>query len=185
MKKAKRSLAVLLAFVLLFSAGVSATASEKYRSGDVDGDKQITPVDARLTLRASIGLEQYEKDSVEFMAADVNGSGVVEPEDARMILRASVNLEDTERWHFKPGEYVLSLTADKTELEPGDTVTLTLHLKNCSNVACFQFVFFSDGPVSPVRLNSNRFSTEDGTDFTFDSNETNGAMNYSGMITTT
>ena len=61
--------------------------------GDVSGDGLVTAEDARLTLRAAVGLETYEKGSVEFLAADVDKSGVIEASDARSILRAAVGLE--------------------------------------------------------------------------------------------
>ena len=68
--------------------------------GDVDGDGTITPADARLALRASVGLFadgddtfDFGADSRPFLAADCDSSGAVEPGDARTILRASVGLE--------------------------------------------------------------------------------------------
>ena len=61
--------------------------------GDVDGDGEITASDARLALRASVKLEQYEEGSREFIAGDANRNGVIESEDARRILRVSVKLE--------------------------------------------------------------------------------------------
>ena len=64
------------------------------RPGDVDGDGTASSADARLALRASVGLEQYETGSAAFLAADVDGSGEIQPDDARLILRASVGLED-------------------------------------------------------------------------------------------
>ena len=68
--------------------------------GDVDGDGMITPADARLALRASVGLVADGADAVDFsagsrmfLAADCDSSGAIEPADARTILRASVKLE--------------------------------------------------------------------------------------------
>ena len=65
---------------------------KEHALGDVDGDGAVTPADARLALRASVRLEQYEPGSPEFLAADVDGDGTITPEDARMILRAAVRL---------------------------------------------------------------------------------------------
>ena len=64
-----------------------------YIRGDVDGNGSVTSADARLALRASVKLEKYGKDSVQFLAADVDGNGAIEASDARTILRASVKLE--------------------------------------------------------------------------------------------
>lgn len=68
--------------------------------GDVDGNGKITPADARLALRASVGLFAGESDAIAFgegsrmfLAADCDCSGKIEAGDARTILRASVGLE--------------------------------------------------------------------------------------------
>lgn len=62
-----------------------------YTPGDVDADNSISSSDARLTLRASVGLENL--DSVAAMAANVDGDATISSADARLILRASVGLE--------------------------------------------------------------------------------------------
>ena len=61
--------------------------------GDVSGDGEVTAEDARLALRAAVGLETYEKGSAEFLAADASRDGEITSEDARLILRAAVGLE--------------------------------------------------------------------------------------------
>ena len=61
-------------------------------AGDVDGDNQVTAYDARLALRASVGLEKYSKNSAKFKAADYDGDGSITSQDARSILRLSVGL---------------------------------------------------------------------------------------------
>ncbi len=65
--------------------------------GDVDGNGVISAADARLALRASVGLEKYEEGSVYYKAADINGEGL-SSSDARIILRASVGLESSLEW---------------------------------------------------------------------------------------
>ena len=62
-------------------------------AGDVDGDGVLTPADARLALRASVGLESFAPGSRQFLAADADHNGTLTPADARLILRASVGLE--------------------------------------------------------------------------------------------
>ena len=66
---------------------------QTYTLGDVDADGKITSADARLALRASVKLEQYEENSAPFLAADVDRSGMIEASDARLILRVSVKLD--------------------------------------------------------------------------------------------
>ena len=68
-------------------------------SGDVDSDGKTTPADARLTLRASVGLENYKPGSAAFTAADADRNGKIESADARLILRASVGLEKLSSAH--------------------------------------------------------------------------------------
>ncbi len=70
--------------------------------GDVDSDGRITAADARLALRASVGLYADEDATVSydfsrgtrpFLAADYDSSGKLEAGDARSILRVAVGLE--------------------------------------------------------------------------------------------
>ena len=72
----------------------------EFTLGDADGDGSITSADARLALRASVGLFEdgaavwdFSQGSRAFSAADCDGSGRIEAGDARTILRASVGLE--------------------------------------------------------------------------------------------
>ncbi|MBR0509023.1 MAG: hypothetical protein IJJ85_02810 [Clostridia bacterium] len=66
--------------------------------GDVNKDGSIGADDARLALRRSVDLENYEEGSDEFIACDVNADKSVGADDARQILRASVDLEDPAKW---------------------------------------------------------------------------------------
>ena len=61
--------------------------------GDVSGDGEVTAEDARLALRAAVGLETYAAGSTQFLAADATKDGAITAEDARLILRAAVGLE--------------------------------------------------------------------------------------------
>mgnify|MGYP002624814131 CR=1 FL=1 len=64
-----------------------------YLPFDVDPDGKITTADARLTLRAAVGLETLAEHSPAFFAADCDGDGQITTGDARHILRAAVGLE--------------------------------------------------------------------------------------------
>ena len=74
------------------------TASEEpeFTLGDVDGKDGVTAADARLALRAAVGLENYAAGSREFLAADVDKSETITAADARLILRRAVKLTDAE-----------------------------------------------------------------------------------------
>ncbi len=59
--------------------------------GDVDDDGTVSASDARLALRASVGLEKL--NDAQKQAADADKDGAISAADARLILRASVGLE--------------------------------------------------------------------------------------------
>lgn len=59
--------------------------------GDVDGDGKVTAADARLVLRAAVGLELLSGDALK--AADINKDGKITAADARLVLRKAVGLE--------------------------------------------------------------------------------------------
>ena len=63
----------------------------EYILGDVDGDKSVSAADARLALRASVGLETL--NTTQKKAADADKDTNITAADARLILRASVGLE--------------------------------------------------------------------------------------------
>lgn len=100
----KKLLCVVLSVVLFVSCFVFAVSassyddyvndiiSNKWNLGDVDLDDNITAADARLALRAAVGLEHYEKGSKQYNAADYNQDGEITASDARCILRVSVDL---------------------------------------------------------------------------------------------
>ncbi len=85
----KKTVALLLAAALFLMSGVGVYAA---RLGDVDADGRITASDARLALRASVGLEEYTAGSAKFVAADADRDGVITAADARLLLRVSVGL---------------------------------------------------------------------------------------------
>lgn len=69
------------------------TVTEKGKKiiGDVNFDGQVTAADARLALRASVGLENLSAQQIA--VADIDKKSGVTAADARLILRASVGLE--------------------------------------------------------------------------------------------
>ncbi len=61
--------------------------------GDTDLNGVVEAADARLALRASVGLETYAPDTPAFVAADWDANGKIEAADARFILRCAVGLK--------------------------------------------------------------------------------------------
>ena len=88
----KRTVFLLLCVLLMLTV-CGVTASAAFLMGDVDGNGKVQAEDARLALRASVGLEKYKSGSNAFTAADVNKDGFIKADDARKILRAAVGLE--------------------------------------------------------------------------------------------
>ncbi|MBR1811092.1 MAG: leucine-rich repeat protein [Clostridia bacterium] len=63
----------------------------EFMLGDLNGDKKVNSVDARLALRAAARLDTLT--DVQRLAADIDGDGKVGSGDARRILRAAARLE--------------------------------------------------------------------------------------------
>ena len=63
----------------------------EYILGDVDMNGEVKAADARLALRASVGLETLS--ATQKKAADADKNGEIKAADARLILRCSVGLE--------------------------------------------------------------------------------------------
>ncbi len=63
----------------------------EYTIGDADFNNKVDATDARLALRAAVGLDKLTEELKK--AADVDKDGDVDATDARLILRAAVGLE--------------------------------------------------------------------------------------------
>lgn len=83
--------------------------------GDVDGDGEVSAADARLSLRACVGLEDYAPGSYRFVHADYDGDGEISASDARMILRTAVGLEPLIESNFSEGSAELPLSPEDEE----------------------------------------------------------------------
>ncbi len=79
--------------IVTFPADADLLKETEVRTGDVNGDGKVGTDDARLALRAAVGLEKYAASSAEFLAADADHNGKITTGDARMILRCAVGLE--------------------------------------------------------------------------------------------
>ena len=86
----KRSiLSIILATILILSSLVMSASA--LLTGDMDTDGTVSASDARVVLRASVGLEKLNDTGKKL--ADADGDGTVSASDARLVLRASVGLE--------------------------------------------------------------------------------------------
>lgn len=97
-----------MASVLIFSVFVmNASAADVVRSGDVNGDGDITAADARLVLRIAARIESA--DGIQKNYSDADGNGKVTSADARLILRVAARVDD---------ESVLAMFDPTSEVEP-------------------------------------------------------------------
>ena len=93
MKAFKRILSIIMASVLVFSVfAMNASAADMVRSGDVNGDGNITAADARTALR--IAAQISYADAMQRSYADADGNGKVTSADARLILRVAARIDD-------------------------------------------------------------------------------------------
>ncbi|MBE6813083.1 MAG: hypothetical protein E7523_09405 [Ruminococcaceae bacterium] len=75
----------------LYTCNVCAYSVFGQPKGDIDGDGALTAGDARLILRASVGLETLTPEQTAL--ADTDEDGMLDAGDARLVLRVSVDLE--------------------------------------------------------------------------------------------
>ncbi len=85
----KKIIALALSVFMLF--GVAHVTAMARIPGDVDANGKTEAADARLALRAAVGLDVLSE--AEKNAADVDQNKTVDATDARLILRAAVGLE--------------------------------------------------------------------------------------------
>ena len=69
-------------------------AGDTPQKGDLNGDNEITPADAAITLAIAAGGGSASCDPATLAAADVSGDGCVTSLDALMILKAAAGVID-------------------------------------------------------------------------------------------
>ncbi len=90
MKKIRTFIFPLFIMLCLLVFSINSSASRTL-SGDVNNNGSVEAADARLVLRASVGLEEFNTETIKIADADNNSS--LTAADARIILRMSVGLE--------------------------------------------------------------------------------------------
>lgn len=108
-------LTTLLVCVICFVCTASAA------TGDMDGDGKINSADARMILRASVGITDFNIRINNI--SDVDGDGRITAADARLILRTSVGLET-----LKDKFYITRM-----ETKNPDTTLVSLY-DGCGNI---------------------------------------------------
>ena len=117
--------------------------------GDVDGDGKVMAADARLALRASVGLEKYAAGSDAFYAANVDGDDKITAGDARLILRAAVGLEKITQPEPAHVHSFGAWTADKTGVLVNGN-----HTRVCTSCGAKETAACSYGAAKEIRAAS-------------------------------
>lgn len=151
---AKRILSLLLCLALALGAVAVPALAASTLLGDVDGDKTVTTKDARLALRAAIGLDTPSAEAKA--AADVTGDLKVQTDDARIILRAAIGLmrltKDGKRYEDIPshGDLLAAyITKNGDRTEDGNTV----FLRYDHGDAGFSVISYTAKEALPFRVN--------------------------------
>ncbi len=110
----KRTLKILFTVcTALVTLIICAFASNAAILGDVEGDDNtVTASDARIILRAAVGLENLTAEQKKL--ADIDDDGKISADDARSALRTSVNLD--EPLHFYNKKTITAPTCTKKGL---------------------------------------------------------------------
>ena len=121
MSKPAKITAVFLSAALLCSCFVLFGSALSF--ADMDGDGRILAADARVVLRAAVGLTVCTAEMRE--AGDVDGDGVLTSADARLVLRLAVGCgnEDDSCIDGMGGAVLKGLTAKEYKIYEKDGVT--------------------------------------------------------------
>ena len=143
----KKTLSLLLAGLMMFSPTLSASAAQinspaasDYLQGDLDGDGEVTSLDAMLALRNSANLETFTSE--QLLSADVNSDGTITPADSFYLLRQAVKLPTTEI--LPPHISIVNTNAQinyyntNNTYKEGSLVEVTYYLRNIENVSSFK-----------------------------------------------
>lgn len=124
--KMKKVNCLLLVFVLLLA--ICAVPVSAFMPGDIDDNGKVEAADARICLRAAVGLDIIYAGTEMFTAADVNGNGNIEAADARLILRTAVGLQELSPGHFS----FVSVAAGSSDinLKKGGTAFVPVELNS-------------------------------------------------------
>ena len=142
----KRALSLTLALLMIVSI-LPLNIASALVMGDVDGSGDVKAADARLVLRASVGLENFTEEQIKL--ADVDFSGDIKAADARLVLRASVGLETLVDPHTH--SYTSSVTKAPTCTEKGvKTFTCQCGDSYKEDVAALGHTPVTDKAVSPT-----------------------------------
>ena len=95
----KKLFSALLLLILVFLLAPTTFAQSNLK-GDIDINNKVDASDARLTLRAAVGLEEISSDKLVY--ADMDNDNSITASDARLILRTSVGLEEQKYVNSNP-----------------------------------------------------------------------------------
>ncbi len=154
----KKFISLLLILIMVFTPVTAFATIPEYdaswaKMGDINLDKRITAMDARLVLRYSAKLDSGEMD---LYRSDADGNGRLTAADAREILRVAAGLSqftygfDGNRVPcvintLKSGRYYLEASYDETGTGKGKKTQILL-AKDGDNI---YFINKSDDVIAP------------------------------------
>ena len=116
----RKALCILCMIAMLLPLGLQASAAS---FADADGDGLILSSDARLILRAAVGLSPWTDDMLQ--TCDIDGDKALTATDARLILRLSVGHgnEDDSCINGMDGAELVGLTSKDYKIYKKDGIT--------------------------------------------------------------
>ncbi len=121
MKKTIRIIALLLCTATLFGMCLMQASAAAF--ADADGDGRILSSDARIVLRASVGLSPWTDEMIT--NCDIDNDRVLTSADARLILRLAVGFgnEDDSCLQGMDGAELVGITSKDYKIYKKDGIT--------------------------------------------------------------
>lgn len=121
MKRTIKTLALALCATTLFAMCFLPASAAAF--ADADGDGRILAADARLVLRASVGLSPWTDEMLK--SCDIDNDKSLTSADARLILRLSVGFgnDDDSCLHGMDGAELVGLTSKEYKIYKKDGIT--------------------------------------------------------------
>lgn len=106
-----------------FKTKAAETTERKY--GDVDGDGKVNLNDAKLTLRAAVGVKGVTLDDAAKKAADLDFNDKVDLNDAKLVLRLAVGIIEEDDLDIPAPSTIPPYIPDENDTEPPERTPKT------------------------------------------------------------
>ena len=133
-------------------AGAATAADATTKKGETTTKAEVTTRKGETTTRAEITTKKQEtttKKSETTTKKPETTTKKPEPTTAKPTTTAAPEIT------VKDGEYVMTLSPDKTTVKAGETFNVTLKLSNCKNVKSFGMEIRSEGSLAASNSRKN------------------------------